>query len=244
LTRPPAAHRLPDAAIAVAEIKSARLPTAATAVVWDLPVRIVHWAFVLLLGVSWYTAENGMLDWHSRSGYALLGLLLFRLMWGFIGSSTARFTEFVKGPKVIWQHLLSLRERKPNTGIGHNPLGAISVIALLGLMATQMITGLFAVDIDGIESGPLSDRVSFEQGRWLAEAHQTSFTLLLVLVASHLAAVGFYQFYKRDNIVGAMITGRHRTTSASLKPAAVWRSVLCAIVAICIAAFVANGLHL
>src|SRR5690349_24353754 len=102
--------------------------------VWDLPTRLVHWLLVLLVPFSWWTAESGRLEWHRWSGYGLLGLVLFRVYWGFFGSSTARFSRFVRGPRAIVAYL---RGRLP-ASVGHNPLGALSVLALLGLLIAQI----------------------------------------------------------------------------------------------------------
>src|SRR5687768_2369014 len=108
---------------------------------WDLPVRLVHWAFVLLLPALWWTAEEGEIEWHRRLAYMMLALLLFRLLWGFFGSATARFSQFVKGPAGILSYL---RDRPGPRVVGHNPLGGWSVLLLLGLLATQVALGLFA----------------------------------------------------------------------------------------------------
>jgi cytochrome b len=211
--------------------------------VWDVPVRVVHWAIVLLLALSWYSAENELMDWHRYFGFATMGLLLFRIIWGFIGSSTARFAEFMKGPKAIRDYAVSLRRRAPGAGIGHNPIGALSVLLLLLVMLFQVVTGLFAVDIDGIESGPLSDRVSFDAGRWSAELHKASFTLLQVMVTVHILAVLFYLFYKRDNLIGPMITGRRRGEGSGLAGVPL-RNFLVAFVTSCLAAwFISKGLQ-
>jgi cytochrome b len=170
--------------------------------VWDIPVRITHWAFVVGLVFSWWTAETGRLEWHRWSGYTLLGLVLFRLYWGFFGSSTARFSQFVRGPRAIGQYLKgSLAPRA-----GHNPLGALSVVGLLVLLLAQIVLGLFAVDVDGMESGPLSLYVNFEAGRLAAQWHEWVFNALMIVVLLHVLAVLFYLF-RRQNLVGAMITG-------------------------------------
>jgi len=183
--------------------------------IWDSATRLVHWSMVVLVATSWWTAENGELEYHRYSGYALLGLLVFRLYWGFAGSSTARFAEFVRGPRAIWAYLKQLPSRVSDHSIstpGHNPLGALSVLALLALMIGQVTLGLFAVDVDGIESGPLSHMVSFDTGRTLAELHETLFNVLLFFIGLHIAAVLFYLIYKRDNLIAAMIHGRRRVS--------------------------------
>jgi cytochrome b len=196
-------------------------PAAEPVRVWDVPIRLVHWLLVLLLPFSWWTAETGRLEWHRWSGYTLLGLMIFRLYWGFFGSSTARFAEFLRGPGTVIGYL---RGRWDVTA-GHNPLGALSVIALLGLVLLQIALGLFAVDVDGLESGPLSLYVSFEAGRAAAEWHDVVFDVLMYLVLLHVLAVLYYVILRRQDLVGAMFSGRRRYESAvaPLQRAAWWR---------------------
>lgn len=216
-----------------------------TIAIWDGPVRIVHWAIVGLIGFSWYSAENHLMDWHRTSGYAIVGLLVFRIIWGFVGSSTARFATFVKAPSTIVRHAGSVFRRSPGEGVGHNPVGAVSVLALLLVMLFQTVTGLFAVDVDGIESGPLSDRVSFDQGRWLADLHHSCFAVLQWLVVIHIAAILFYLLYKRDNLIGPMITGRRRANGiAGMARAPILNLVAASLVAGIAAWFVSKGLRL
>jgi cytochrome b len=172
--------------------------------VWDLPTRLVHWAFVLGVAISWWTAKAGRLEWHRWSGYSLLALVLFRLYWGFFGGSTARFANFVRGPRAVGDYL----KGRWAPAVGHNPLGALSVLGLLGLLLLQVVLGLFSVDVDGIESGPLSLYVSFETGRACAEWHDLVFSVLLTLVLVHVLAVLYYLLIKRQNLVGAMFTGK------------------------------------
>lgn len=175
--------------------------------VWDLPTRLFHWLIVLLVGFSWYSAETGMMDWHYRSGIAALVLIAFRLIWGVIGGSTARFAHFLRSPGAVIAHLRRPAEstHKP----GHNPLGGYSVIAMLLALLVQVGTGVFAVDVDGIESGPLSYLVSFDQGRVAAEVHHIAFTVIQVLVALHVLAIVYYRIRGR-HLIGPMITGRDR----------------------------------
>lgn len=176
--------------------------------VWDLPIRLGHWLMVLLVATSWWTAENHQMEFHRYSGYALLGLLVFRVYWGFAGSSTARFAAFVRGPRKTWAYI-----RSPAAGVaagpaGHNPLGGWSVVALLTLLFTMIVLGLFAVDVDGIESGPLSVYVSFETGRFCARWHERVFNALLVLIALHVVAVLYQGFWRGRNLIAAMIHGK------------------------------------
>lgn len=178
--------------------------------VWDGPTRVTHWLIALSFAFSWYSAEQHMMEWHYRSGMLMIGLVVFRGMWGIVGSSTARFGNFVRGPGRVWGYARTVLTKEKSAHLGHNPLGGWSVVAMLALLATQVGTGLFAVDVDGIESGPLSWLVSFEVGRELAAWHHTTFVILQVLVVLHLSAIIFYLFFKRENLVTPMISGlRH-----------------------------------
>lgn len=193
--------------------------------VWDVPTRIVHWGLVLLVGLSWWTAENGVMDWHRYSGYTLLGLVIFRLYWGFAGGSTAKFSSFVRGPAATLSYARSLFAKKSEPAVpGHNPLGAWSVLALLALLLTQVVLGLFAVDVDGIESGPLSAYVSFDAGRACADWHETVFNVLLAFIALHVIAVLFYLIGRKQNLIGAMVHGRAtHATAGTVTFAPFWR---------------------
>lgn len=186
----------------------------ATTRIWDGAVRLTHWAIVALFATSWYT-HRSELEWHRYSGYALLALVLFRIYWGFAGSTTARFSHFVKGPSAILTYTRTLFRRDVPKGVGHNPLGAISVVLLLTLLLAQCVVGLFVTDVDGLESGPLSPWVSFETSRSLSEWHGRIFTGLQLVVALHLVAILFYLIGKRDNLIGPMITGRKRIAEAA-----------------------------
>jgi len=171
--------------------------------VWDAPTRLFHWLMVVAVAVSWWTGKSGRLEWHRWSGYLLVALLAFRLYWGFFGGSTARFGNFLRGPRTV---LAYLRGRLP-AAPGHNPLGALSVLALLALLLAQVVLGLFSVDVDGIESGPLSLYVSFEAGRAAAHWHHRVFDALLWLIALHIAAIAWYLVARRENLTAAMLRG-------------------------------------
>jgi cytochrome b len=180
--------------------------------VWDVPVRVGHWLMVLAVGTSWWTAETGRMDWHRYAGYSMLALVSFRIYWGFFGSSTARFSQFVRGPRTIVSYLKGRWVAMP----GHNPLGALSVVVLLALLLTQVALGLFAVDVDGIESGPLSAHVSFEVGRAAASWHEDLFDVLLWLIGLHIVAVLYYVLHKKESLIAAMLHGRRAGPSDAL----------------------------
>lgn len=211
---------------------------------WDWPVRLVHWLLVALILFSWWSSED-YLNWHRWSGYAILGLVLFRVWWGFAGGGAARFANFVKGPGAILAYLKTVGRRDTAVTPGHNPLGALSILAILGVLLVQVGTGLFTVDIDAFEGGPLSDRVSFEAGRAIAEIHELTFRALQALVVLHLAAIAYYLVWKRTNLIRPMITGRRVLPSdPGLPSAPLWRLVLGAVLAGAAAWFVSKGLRL
>ena len=186
--------------------------------VWDLPVRLFHWLIVALFAFCWWSAENDHLDWHMLSGYAVLTLVLFRIYWGFAGSATARFRSFLKGPRTVFGYVQNLFVRSESVAFGHNPMGGWSVVALVFLLLLQTILGLFAIDVDAINAGPLDTLVSFRTGRWFAHQHGRVFDLLVILSSLHLAAVLFYWLYRRENLIGPMITGRRRLPPGSPRP--------------------------
>ena len=230
----------------MAEDGKAPAGAAVRARLWDGPTRIVHWGIVILIAFSWWSAKIGKnMEWHRWSGYGVLGLILFRLMWGFVGSWTARFSSFVRGPAATLAYIKTLPSRKHADMPGHNPVGALSVLAILAAIVTQVTTGLFSVDIDGIESGPLSDKVSFDTGRVFAKVHAWSFSVIEILIAVHIAAVVFYLTYKRSNLVAPMITGRRLfSADPGLEFAPLWRAIVVALVAGGATWFIMKGLRL
>ena len=192
--------------------------------VWDLPTRLFHWLLVGLIAFSWWSAEYHHMDWHLLAGLSAVGLIVFRLIWGLVGGSTARFSDFVRGPRAAVAHIRGDGQKE---AIGHNPLGGWSVLALLLATAAVLGFGLFAVDTDGLESGPLARFVSFDVGRIAAGLHHTAFNLLLALIVLHLVAIAYYAVVKRQNLVGAMVTGRKRLPhhAGTLRPAAIGRLI-------------------
>ena len=154
--------------------------------VWDLPTRLFHWILVGLIAFSWWSGKQEHIDWHIWSGAAVLTLLLFRLMWGLVGSSTARFANFVGGPKAIRTYLQDMKGWRP---IGHSPLGALSVVALLGTIGIQVGLGLFSVDKDGLYEGPLAYLISGDLSEEIADLHEDFFDILLILIGLHVADI-------------------------------------------------------
>ena len=218
-------------------------PNSARVKLWDLPVRITHWSFVLLLPLLWWSQKSDRMDLHQLLGYVTLALLLFRLFWGFAGSSTARFRDFVRGPRAVLAYLRSLRAADGAPIVGHNPLGGWSAIVLLGLLALQIALGLIAVDEDGIVTGPLADYVSFATSEAARDWHEQVFNVLLGFVGLHVAAIFAYLVFRRDNLIGPMLSGRKRlpvsATAVSFAPA--WRAAVGVIICAGIAWWIAEG---
>lgn len=215
--------------------------------VWDIPVRAMHWFLVLSIAVCWWTGLHDELEYHLYSGYAVLWIVLMRLYWGVFGSSTARFSSFVREPKAVLDYARTLLRRDSPSVPGHNPLGALSVILMLGLVLAVVVSGLFAVDVDGLYSGPLSSYVSFREGRHLAHLHYKIFNYLLAVIALHLLAVVFYLIHKRHNLLLAMLSGRRRASSGSgedLTIAPWWRFLLGAGIVSLIVWLVTAGFYL
>lgn len=176
-------------------------------VIWDGWVRLVHWAIAVLIVVSFTTARLHWMDWHMRSGYAVLTLVLFRLAWGFVGSDTARFGRFLRSPVEAFRHLLHFRRREPDAEAGHNAAGGWMVLALLGLLATQAVTGLFTYD-QIFTYGPLAREVSEAWRDRLSSIHVANFNLILAAVVLHILAVVAYRAVKGHRLVAAMVSGR------------------------------------
>jgi cytochrome b len=205
--------------------------------VWDLPIRLFHWTLAGLIGFSWWSVKYHHTDWHLYSGFAILTLLLFRLLWGIVGSSTARFTSFVRGPAAIRDYL-----RGRWTGIGHSPLAALSVLAMLAVIAAQVGLGLIAEDEDGIYAGPLANFVAIDTSDRARDLHETLFNVILALIVLHIAAVIYYQLRGR-NLTGPMITGKAKSegSAAPMRPGRWWVAVVCLAIALGVTRWIVAG---
>ncbi len=175
--------------------------------VWDIPVRLFHWTLVLLIAFSWLSSEMDWMTWHMYSGYTVLALILFRILWGFVGSTHARFIDFIYGPRALIGYIKTLPSRTAAKFAGHNPLGGISVVLILLCVLAQTGTGLFAND-DIINEGPLFKHVSKELSDLLTTIHKYNFNVLLTLIGVHVAAVLYYLLWKSENLIKPMFTGR------------------------------------
>lgn len=174
--------------------------------VWDAPTRLFHWTAVSLVAFSWFTADNGLIKLHLWSGSALLALLIFRVLWGFAGSTTARFAHFVKGPQAVIGYIFPKTKEPKALYAGHNPAGGWMVIVLIAMLCAQAVIGLFAND-DVRFNGPLSMLVGKDVSDRLTELHGVIFNCLLALIWAHVVAVLFYLFVKGENLIGPMCHG-------------------------------------
>lgn len=175
--------------------------------VWDLPTRIFHWALVILIIGLVSTASIGgnAMVWHMRCGFAVLSLLLFRFVWGLIGGKWSRFTSFIYAPSTVLAYVKG--EGKPEQSVGHNPLGAGSVFAMLAFLLAQVGSGLFSDD-DIATSGPLAKLVSNAIVSAATSYHKNvGKFVLLALVLLHIAAIFFYLTKKKENLIEPMICG-------------------------------------
>jgi cytochrome b len=208
--------------------------------VWDLPVRLFHWLLVLLFAFMFFTGKAGSdwMEWHMRAGYAVLALVLFRVLWGLVGSTHARFSNFLARPSTCLGFAKKLLERAPAPYAGHNPLGGWMVLALLLALLFQAGTGLFSND-DLLSEGPLASLISKTMSDRLSTLHSWNFNLLLLMAGVHLAAVLYHAGFMKENLIGAMFTGvKHLPAdAAAVSTPARFASPWLALVLLLVAAF-------
>jgi cytochrome b len=188
------------------EAKAIDATDAAPPLVWDLPLRAAHWLLAITVTGAWATHYAGTrwFAWHRSFGYATLVLVAFRIAWGFAGTRHARFAAFVRGPRAVLEYL---RDRPLRATVGHNPLGALSVLAMLAALLLQAATGLFAND-EIASAGPFYGWIAPPTSNRITGLHEANSNLVLALVALHLAAVAWYGRVAGRPLTRAMITGR------------------------------------
>ena len=174
--------------------------------VWDLPVRLFHWSLVALVILSWGSRELDYMEAHRWSGYAILTLVVFRVGWGFAGTRHARFADFVRTPRAMRAYMANILAGAKAQHLGHNPAGGWSVMAILACLLVQAVTGLFVTD-EVLFDGPFFRAVSEETAHRLKQLHGINFNILLLLIGLHLAAITFYRFVKREDLVRPMLSG-------------------------------------
>lgn len=209
--------------------------------VWDPLLRLTHWSFPLLIPAMWWTAETSKWGLHKRLGLVLLGLLVFRIIWGFVGPQTARFGQFVKGPRSVLAYL------RGDTGvgvrtIGHSPLAGWSTVVLLGAMLLQASLGLFAGDPFDGTTGPLNGLVGTRLADTITELHEAFFWAIAGLVALHLAAITFYAA-KGDDLLSPMVGGSIPPVAgvAGIGEVPWVKGLIASMLAACVALWLAYG---
>ena len=174
--------------------------------VWDFPTRLFHWLMVLLIAVAYVTYLLGWMNWHATAGDAALTLVVFRLLWGFLGSDTSRFSRFVAAPRAAITHLQHLFRREPDRQVGHNAAGGWMVLLLLALVLGEALSGVY-VQNDVANQGPLTEVTPARIANAITVAHRILWDALLAAVALHILAIAVYATAKRQDLLRPMITG-------------------------------------
>lgn len=206
--------------------------------VWDLFVRLSHWLIVLLVVSAWVSAHYGDVEykWHTWNGYTVFVLVITRLIWGIVGSTSARFSQFLTFPKRILLYLIDLVRGEAPNYLGHNPAGGWMVITVLFVLLAQATTGLFSSD-DIVNEGPFVYYASSDVVALMTGWHHFFFDLLTILIVLHVLAVLYHQIIKKEKIIMAMIHGRKLSTS-KCEPIFVFRSFYFALLILLMIAFV------
>jgi len=174
--------------------------------VWDAATRLFHWLTVVLVIASYATWQMNWMDWHAWTGEAVLAFVLFRMLWGFFGSETARFSTFVASPGAAATYVATVLRRERDRQVGHNPVGGWMVLLLLALLLAEALTGLF-VNNDVANDGPLTELVPSTIANFITDLHLYFWDALLVAVILHVLAILLYAGAKRHDLVTPMITG-------------------------------------
>ena len=184
-------------------------PTLERIRLWDPALRLFHWALVLCVVTAWGLGKFGpdIMTLHFYFGYAISALLAFRLIWGLVGPQSARFLHFIYGPTTTIKYFARILKREPSYWPGHNPAGALAAFALLAILVAQVATGLTADPDDYINVGPLAEFVGSDNASLAVKYHHLLASLLMIVVILHVAAIGFYKVWKRENLIHPMITG-------------------------------------
>jgi len=178
--------------------------------VWDVPTRLFHWALVGTVLTGLYLGEYrgfSTIQLHFYFGYATGGLLVFRVLWGLFGPAPARLGRLFPSPRALIGYVRHLFDRRPSAVAGHNPVGALSVLAMLAALSVQVVTGLCAEDDGLFSQGPLAEYLDAATVLKMTALHHTSSRVVMALIVLHLAAILFYRLWKHENLVTAMVTG-------------------------------------
>ena len=205
--------------------------------IWDLPTRLFHWSLVICFAGSWITAEAGF-DWtevHFRFGYTTLALILFRILWGFLGNRYARFSNFVTKPTTAAKSIAEMLDATSERHAGHSPHGGYAVIFLLYFALAQATSGLFISD-DILYTGPYNGVVSNDLAGALAWFHGLNFTLLQIMIGLHLVAIIWYRFKKSEELIMPMLSGYKQAPFEPAVPVSVFKAI--AAIMVCAAMIV------
>jgi cytochrome b len=206
--------------------------------VWDLPVRLFHWLLVISLFASWYTSdgERNLIDYHLKIGYFTLGLILFRVIWGIVGTKYSKFSQFIPNRNSLISYLKNFKQEKNSPHLGHNPLGGLMVVLMLTLILSQAISGLFMND-DVFTSGPYYESVDKSVQSFMAFIHHTVFDLIVLVSILHIGAIFYYIIAKKINLIIPMITGYKISSNDNNNGIKSSRLLLAAIIIIIVVVF-------
>lgn len=185
--------------------------------VWDVPTRLFHWLTAALIAVAYATYLLGMMDWHAKAGYAVLTLVVFRLLWGFFGSETSRFARFVAVPRAALAHLRYIFRREPDRQVGHNAAGGWMVFLLLALVLGEALSGVY-VQNDVANQGPLTEITPARVANAISASHRILWDALLAAIALHVAAIIVYAAAKGQDLLWPMVTGRKTLPAGLAQP--------------------------
>lgn len=192
---------------------------------WDIPTRLFHWSLVVLIPLAWWSAEEERYELHEWVGYTLLVLIVARIIWGFIGSQHARFTDFLRGPGAVMAYVRG----EGGDSAGHNPLGGWGVVAMITLILLQAVSGLFNSE-DAMFHGPLYYAVDTGFRDTMREIHEVAFNVLVAFLVFHLLAICYYQLRKRQPLLRAMVFGSAPEREGRAPVVALWRYLILVMV--------------
>jgi cytochrome b len=216
---------------------------------WDLPTRLFHWALVLCIISAWVSFEyagklgDPTLRWHRWNGYAILVLLVFRILWGFVGGSTSRFEAFICSPRAALGYLKDILAGRHRAYLGHNPAGSWMIVALIAVVMAQAVLGLFTLEHNEVTAGPLQRLILDNEAmtKLVQTLHGRGFYIILGLVALHVLANVLYQHLAKDKLITAMVTGRKPVTAYEDQPEATGGHPLLALVCLVAAVVMVFG---
>lgn len=194
--------------------------------IWDIPTRLFHWMLVIGFGLQWLTGEvlDDAIDWHFYIGYTMLGLILFRITWGFFGTRYSKFKQFLSSPRLTIKYAKTLHKQASPVHASHNPMGGWVVVLMLLLIGLQAISGLFVSD-EIFSEGPYYGVAPSSVREIMAFIHFNLFDVLIGIVALHIVAVLVYQFYKKQQLIGAMFHGKKAIDATGIKSSKIMLAV-------------------